>query len=291
MAHTHSIIRSGVRPMAKPAAAQKCGVRVQEQHGAEVSATVRRLVCQPRPSGGSSTSAMRRRPPDRATRPCLSTWRYRDVAAVCSSTARDRMDRASTPSRSRIATAAATIRPAAQRLASLAGLPGIGVRSRPPEMADVRLGSWPWAPPALLRLYATRTLDAAGTAYAMITAYARMTAYAGRPEGLASRKHDRERRLRCTNDWVVGIVGTRQKDPNRMRWWALAVIGPVSARRDSGQHDSQRRTAGRFPGSWARPARSSSGWSDAYIVVFAGLLLTSGTIGDRLGRRRLLLSG
>jgi EmrB/QacA subfamily drug resistance transporter len=30
---------------------------------------------------------------------------------------------------------------------------------------------------------------------------------------------------------------------------------------------------------------------DAYIVVFAGLLLTTGTIGDRLGRRRMLLAG
>ena len=30
---------------------------------------------------------------------------------------------------------------------------------------------------------------------------------------------------------------------------------------------------------------------DAYIVVFAGLLLTSGTLGDRLGRRRMLLAG
>ncbi len=30
---------------------------------------------------------------------------------------------------------------------------------------------------------------------------------------------------------------------------------------------------------------------DAYIVVFAGLLLTSGTLGDRLGRRKLLLAG
>ena len=30
---------------------------------------------------------------------------------------------------------------------------------------------------------------------------------------------------------------------------------------------------------------------DAYIVVFAGLLLTAGTLGDRLGRRRLLLAG
>ncbi len=30
---------------------------------------------------------------------------------------------------------------------------------------------------------------------------------------------------------------------------------------------------------------------DAYIVVFAGLLLTAGTLGDRLGRRRMLLAG
>jgi EmrB/QacA subfamily drug resistance transporter len=30
---------------------------------------------------------------------------------------------------------------------------------------------------------------------------------------------------------------------------------------------------------------------DAYIVAFAGLLLTSGTLGDRLGRRRLMLAG
>ena len=30
---------------------------------------------------------------------------------------------------------------------------------------------------------------------------------------------------------------------------------------------------------------------DAYIVVFAGLLLTSGTLGDRLGRRRMMLAG
>jgi EmrB/QacA subfamily drug resistance transporter len=30
---------------------------------------------------------------------------------------------------------------------------------------------------------------------------------------------------------------------------------------------------------------------DAYIVVFAGLLLTSGTLGDRLGRRRLMIAG
>jgi EmrB/QacA subfamily drug resistance transporter len=30
---------------------------------------------------------------------------------------------------------------------------------------------------------------------------------------------------------------------------------------------------------------------DAYIVVFAGLLLTSGTLGDRFGRRRMLLAG
>jgi EmrB/QacA subfamily drug resistance transporter len=30
---------------------------------------------------------------------------------------------------------------------------------------------------------------------------------------------------------------------------------------------------------------------DAYIVVFGGLLLSSGTLGDRLGRRRMLLAG
>jgi EmrB/QacA subfamily drug resistance transporter len=30
---------------------------------------------------------------------------------------------------------------------------------------------------------------------------------------------------------------------------------------------------------------------DAYVLVFAGLLLTAGAVGDRLGRRRLMLSG
>jgi EmrB/QacA subfamily drug resistance transporter len=84
--------------------------------------------------------------------------------------------------------------------------------------------------------------------------------------------------------------GTRQKDPNRMRWWALAVIDLclLVVTLDNTILNVALPTISRQLGATG----SQLQWMvDAYIVVFAGLLLTSGTIGDRLGRRRLLLSG
>jgi len=75
-----------------------------------------------------------------------------------------------------------------------------------------------------------------------------------------------------------------------MRWWALAVIDLclLVVTLDNTILNVALPTISRQLGATG----SQLQWMvDAYVVVFAGFLLTSGTIGDRLGRRRLLLSG
>ena len=74
------------------------------------------------------------------------------------------------------------------------------------------------------------------------------------------------------------------------RWWALAIIDLclLIVTLDNTILNVALPTISRQLGA----SGSQLQWMvDAYIVVFAGLLLTSGTLGDRLGRRKLLLAG
>jgi EmrB/QacA subfamily drug resistance transporter len=74
------------------------------------------------------------------------------------------------------------------------------------------------------------------------------------------------------------------------RWWALAVIDLclLTVTMDNTILNVALPTISRQ----LSATGSQLQWIvDAYIVVFAGLLLISGTLGDRLGRRRLLLAG
>jgi len=74
------------------------------------------------------------------------------------------------------------------------------------------------------------------------------------------------------------------------RWWALAVIDVclLVVTMDNTILNVALPTISRQLGA----SGSQLQWMvDAYIVVFAGLLLTAGTLGDRLGRRRMLLAG
>ncbi len=69
------------------------------------------------------------------------------------------------------------------------------------------------------------------------------------------------------------------------RWWTLArdllaVDGDLDR-----QHHPQRRPAPHRLRTSARPGRSSSGSSTPTPSVFAGLLLTAGSLGDLLGRK------
>jgi EmrB/QacA subfamily drug resistance transporter len=89
------------------------------------------------------------------------------------------------------------------------------------------------------------------------------------------------------------VVETRDQ-PNRprdpRRWWALVIIDLclLAITMDNTILNVALPTIARELGATG----SQLQWIvDAYIVVFAGLLLSSGTLGDRLGRRRLLLSG
>jgi EmrB/QacA subfamily drug resistance transporter len=88
----------------------------------------------------------------------------------------------------------------------------------------------------------------------------------------------------------VRAVGTAGKGTGRRRWWALAVIDLclLVVTLDNTILNVALPTIARQ----LRASGSQLQWMvDAYIVVFAGLLLTSGTLGDRLGRRRLMLAG
>ena len=79
----------------------------------------------------------------------------------------------------------------------------------------------------------------------------------------------------------------KPEDEFPMRWWALAVIDLclLIVTLDNTILNVALPTISRQLGATGAQLQ----WMvDAYIVVFAGLLLTSGTIGDRLGRRRLL---
>ncbi len=85
-------------------------------------------------------------------------------------------------------------------------------------------------------------------------------------------------------------VGSRPGGPVRRRWWALAVINLclLAVTMDNTILNVALPTIARD----LAASGSDLQWMvDAYIVVFAGLLLTSGTLGDRLGRRRLLVAG
>lgn len=86
-----------------------------------------------------------------------------------------------------------------------------------------------------------------------------------------------------------GAAGTGIEGQPR-RWWALAIIDLclLAITMDNTILNVALPTISRQLGATG----SQLQWIvDAYIVVFAGLLLTAGTLGDRLGRKRLLLSG
>lgn len=92
--------------------------------------------------------------------------------------------------------------------------------------------------------------------------------------------------VRKTGSVQSGSLG----EPDPRRWWALAVIDLclLAVTMDNTILNVALPTIARDLGATG----SQLQWIvDAYIVVFAGLLLTSGTLGDRLGRRRLLLAG
>jgi EmrB/QacA subfamily drug resistance transporter len=74
------------------------------------------------------------------------------------------------------------------------------------------------------------------------------------------------------------------------RWWALAIIDLclLAITMDNTILNVALPTISRQ----LNASGAQLQWMvDAYIVVFAGLLLTSGTLGDRLGRRKLLVAG
>jgi EmrB/QacA subfamily drug resistance transporter len=84
--------------------------------------------------------------------------------------------------------------------------------------------------------------------------------------------------------------GAGSSEGHPRRWWALAIIDLclLVATMDNTILNVALPTISRQLGANG----SQLQWIvDAYIVVFAGLLLTSGTLGDRLGRRKLLLAG
>ena len=59
----------------------------------------------------------------------------------------------------------------------------------------------------------------------------------------------------------------------------------------AGHHDRQRRAARRSSATWT-PSFSDLQWVvDAYALTLAALLLTAGSLGDRLGRRRVFAGG
>jgi EmrB/QacA subfamily drug resistance transporter len=76
----------------------------------------------------------------------------------------------------------------------------------------------------------------------------------------------------------------------RLRWWTLVVLSVsllIIIADDTIINVALPTLARAFGGS-----SSSLQWVvDAYILVFGGLLLTMGTLGDRFGRRRLLQAG
>ena len=82
--------------------------------------------------------------------------------------------------------------------------------------------------------------------------------------------------------------GELERHPRR--WWALAIIDLclLAVTMDNTILNVALPTIARD----LSATGSQLQWIvDAYIVVFAGLLLISGTLGDRLGRRKLLLAG
>jgi EmrB/QacA subfamily drug resistance transporter len=77
---------------------------------------------------------------------------------------------------------------------------------------------------------------------------------------------------------------------NKMRWWALAVLDLclLAITIDNSIMNVALPTLARQ----FNASGSQLQWIvDSYVLLWAGLLLTAGTLGDRFGRRRILLSG
>ena len=75
------------------------------------------------------------------------------------------------------------------------------------------------------------------------------------------------------------------------RWKTLAVLSLSLAHHRARQHDPQRR-ATELAAEHFDASNSTLQWIvDSYLLAFAGLLLTMGTLGDRFGRKRALLAG
>ncbi|GDY76665.1 hypothetical protein SAV31267_061500 [Streptomyces avermitilis] len=88
------------------------------------------------------------------------------------------------------------------------------------------------------------------------------------------------------------VTVTQQHDPRHdaRRWWALGAL--VASMLVLGFDMTILNVA--LP-TMARDLGASTGeqqWmADAYVVVFAALMLPAGLLGDRFGRRRMLITG
>jgi MFS family permease len=74
------------------------------------------------------------------------------------------------------------------------------------------------------------------------------------------------------------------------RWLALAVLCESLLMVSLDNTGPQRRSAD--PGRDLRATTTELQWIvDAYVIVFAGLLLVAGSIADRIGRKRVFIAG
>ncbi|MFG2354057.1 MFS transporter [Streptomyces sp. NPDC048521] len=89
---------------------------------------------------------------------------------------------------------------------------------------------------------------------------------------------------------MVTVTASRETRPDPRRWWALGAL--VASSLVLGFDTTILNVA--LP-TMARELGATTGqqqWmADAYIVVFAALMLPAGLLGDRFGRRRMLITG
>src|SRR5258707_9368327 len=79
-------------------------------------------------------------------------------------------------------------------------------------------------------------------------------------------------------------------DPRSRRWWALGALALATL--TLGLDNTILNVALPTLAASVHATNSQLQWmADAYILVFAGLLIPAGALGDRFGRKRLILVG